>query len=587
MARIAIVEREKCHPTKCGGYWCIGVCPVNRNEEECIYINEQTTKVIIDEKLCIGCGICVKCPFDAIKIINLPEKLEEEPIIRFGINSFELFRLPVPKENKVIGILGRNGIGKSTAISLLSNNLKPNFGDYSRKYEQDEILKKFSGSILGDYLKKLYNNEIIISYKPQRVDLIPSYYSGSISDLIKHIDQKGIGNNLLKELGLYEIKDREIKSLSGGELQRLAIIAAMVKKADFYYFDEPASFLDITQRIKMAKLIRELGKNSSVMVVEHDLATLDYISDEIQIFYGEQSAYGIVSQNKTVKRGINEYLDGFLPDDNVRFRNYSIKFNKPIEMSLRAQILAEFPELEKNYNGFSLKTNSGMLKRSEVLAIMGSNGLGKSTFIKMLVGIEKPDNCSIKDLKISYKPQNLIVTEGTVLNHLKSIAGTEFDSGWYKQNIIEKLNIKNILNNEIKTLSGGELQKVNIAACLSKDVDIYALDEPSAFIDVEDRLNIAEVIKEFCIRKECCAIVVDHDVQFTDYLADAILVFEGIPGKEGFVFGPVDKRTGMNRVLKNLDITYRRDKETNRSRINKPNSQLDAEQKKKGEYYYI
>src|SRR3989344_1798729 len=140
MARIAIVEKDKCHPMKCGNYWCMSACPVNRNEEECIYKNESTSKIIIDEKLCIGCGICVKCPFDAIRIINLPEKLDESPIIRFGVNSFELFRLPIPKEKSIIGIIGRNGIGKSTALGILSNTFKPNFGDYTKKLQQDVIL---------------------------------------------------------------------------------------------------------------------------------------------------------------------------------------------------------------------------------------------------------------------------------------------------------------------------------------------------------------------------------------------------------------------------------------------------------------
>ena len=137
-------------------------------------------------------------------------------------------------------------------------------------------------------------------------------------------------------------------------------------------------------------------------------------------------------------------------------------------------------------------------------------------------------------------------------------------------------------------MSGGELQKVYIAACLSKqDVNLIAMDEPSAFIDVEDRLKVAEIIKEYVDKKEICAIIVDHDIQFVDYLTDSMLVFEGISGKEGHVFGPVSKREGMNRVLKNLNITYRRDKQSGRPRINKPGSQLDQEQRHKGEYYYL
>ena len=161
------------------------------------------------------------------------------------------------------------------------------------------------------------------------------------------------------------------------------------------------------------------------------------------------------------------------------------------------------------------------------------------------------------------------------------------NSGWYQQNILEKLNLKSILQNNLQNLSGGELQKVFVAGCLSGDSDLIVLDEPSAFIDVEDRINIAEVIKEFTQKKEIACVVVDHDVQFIEYLGDKMLVFEGIPGKEGSVYGPCERAEGMNRVLKMLEITYRKDKDSNRARINKPNSQLDKEQKSKGNYYFI
>ncbi len=127
---------------------------------------------------------------------------------------------------------------------------------------------------------------------------------------------------------------------------------------------------------------------------------------------------------------------------------------------------------------------------------------------------------------------------------------------------------------------------IQIASSLLQDCDIYAFDEPSAFIDVEDRLNVAEVIKDFVVKNEKCAIVVDHDVQFIDYIGDSMLVSEGNPGVDGNVFGPVTKSEGMNRVLKILDITYRQDMETKRPRINKPGSPLDSEQRSKGRYYY-
>ncbi|MEK6940863.1 MAG: ribosome biogenesis/translation initiation ATPase RLI [Nanoarchaeota archaeon] len=584
--RLAIVERDKCAPSKCGNYWCIGACPVNRNSQDCIYPSDVDKKVIIDEELCIGCGICVRCPFDAIKIINLPERLQTDPVHRYGRNLFELFTLPVPKKNAVVGLLGRNGIGKSTALQILSGDIIPNLGDYKSKPNQESVINKFAHVALGDHFRKLYDQRIKISYKPQRVELLPKTVKGTVNELIKKVDETGKGDDVLHILNMELVKNRDINKLSGGELQRLAIAAAVVKKFDILLLDEPASFLDISQRVQVAKLIRNIASNSSVIVVEHDLATLDYVSDEIQVAYGEQVAYGVVAQSKSVKRGINEYLDGYLPDDNVRFRDYGIKFSVPLPKRERQTVLFEYPYLKKIFEGFTLDVEPGFVNSGEVLAVMGQNGLGKSTFLKLLAGVEHSDSGKVPDLSISYKPQYLEADEQIVQEYLQAIAGVKFSSGWYKHNILEKLNLKPLLLSRLSTLSGGELQKVQVAACLSRNAEVFAFDEPSAFIDVEDRLKVAEVIKEFVQRNEVSALIVDHDVQFVDYVADSMLVFGGVCGKSGFVSSPVDKRSGMNKVLKMLDITYRQDSETNRPRINKPNSQLDVLQKKKGEYYY-
>ena len=85
----------------------------------------------ISEELCIGCGICVKkCPFEAISIINLPKSLDKEQTHRYGPNSFKLHRLPMPRPGQVLGLVGTNGIGKSTALKILAGKQKPNLGRY-------------------------------------------------------------------------------------------------------------------------------------------------------------------------------------------------------------------------------------------------------------------------------------------------------------------------------------------------------------------------------------------------------------------------------------------------------------------------
>src|SRR3989344_3758559 len=592
MRKVAvIVERDKCHPTRCQ-HECMKFDPVNKAGGEGFHLGPHGKSEINEEVASEMHKICAKkCPFQAIHIVNLPEKLIEDPINRFGQNQFELFLLPIVKPSITVGIIGRNGIGKSTALEILSGNIIPNLGNFNEKSKDySKVIEKYSTKVLGDYFKKLSNREIKISYKPQRVEMLASLYKGQkVIDLLNNVDEKNQILPVLKSLELENLKERMIEELSGGELQRVAIAACLLKAADVYYFDEPTSFLDITHRIQAARVIRRLSQNHSVIVVEHDLATLDYISDEIQIVYGEPACYGIFSQSKAVRRGINEYMDGYLPDENIRFRNYPIKFfERPQDTVLSKTILAEFPFLEKKFETFKLKVNEVKLHRGEVLTIMGSNGLGKSTFLKMISGVLKPDNIDIQNLKISYKPQYLEFNiDGNVESYLRSIADSEFDSGWYKTNILEKLNVQNILNNEIKKLSGGELQKMHIVACLTNPTaELIAMDEPSAFIDVEDRLKVAEIIRDYVMMKDIAAIVVDHDIQFIDYLADSMIIFEGIPTKEGHVSSTLSKRDGMNRILTNLDITYRRDKETGRPRINKPGSQLDQEQRRKGEYYY-
>jgi ATP-binding cassette, sub-family E, member 1 len=585
--RIAIVEKDKCNSKGCGEI-CTKKCPVNKTGAECIVLNTKE-KAEINEILCTGCGICPNvCPYEALHILNLPEKLTQDPLFKFDKNSFELFSLPIVKEGKVVGVIGRNGIGKSTALKILANQLKPNLGDYKNPPSNQTLIKQNSNNWMGSYFTKLFENNIKVAYKPQRIEVLATHFKGvKVTELFSKLEDQKSVTELTEYLDMKNLLDSNIEDLSGGELQRVAIIAALAKEADVIYLDEPSSFLDITHRIKVAKAIRKYCEFKAVIVIEHDLATLDYISDEIQIFYGEQACYGVVSNTKSVRRGINEYLDGILADDNIRFRDYSIKFDRTAsDRTVKEDPVFEYGALEKEFDKFKLKVKEGIVSKGEVLTIMGGNGLGKSTFLKMIAKELEPTKGTAPDYKVAYKPQYLDNNiENTVEGYLRENAGDNFESGWYRQQILEKLGLSNILANEIKTLSGGELQKLHIAVCLSKDSQVILMDEPSAFVDVEDRLKVAEVIKDFVIQREICAIVVDHDIQFIDYLGDSMLVFEGEASVSGHVFGPLKKVDGMNRILKNLDITYRKDKESSRPRINKPDSQLDKEQRSTGNYY--
>jgi len=584
MARIAVIEKDKCHPMECGNYLCVRLCPINKTGDECI-IEGDNKKAFIHTELCTGCGICPKrCPFDAIHIINLPEELDKAPIHRYGKNGFHLYNLPTPLFGKVVGVIGRNGIGKSTAMKIMAGILKPNLGNDEKEATSQELIDYFKGSEAQIFFEKLRDNNIVVSYKPQAVDLIPKHTKGTVKELLEKADEKGIMEEVVKKLDLGKVLETAIDKISGGELQRVAIAAAVMKKANVYFFDEPTNYLDIKQRIKVAKFIRELtDENTAVLVIEHDLIILDYMTDLVHIMYGEEACYGIVSQPKSTKAGINIYLDGYLKDENILFRPNKIKFTGRPITELKSQLeLTSWKSLQKKLGKFELSSGDGEIKTNEVCGILGENGIGKTSFVKILAGVEKQDSGKIvKEVKVSYKPQYLNTTsDELVMNVLKDCITK------YEVQLMRPLNIKPLLTKKINELSGGELQRVAIAECLSKSADLYLLDEPTAFLDVEQRLLIAKIIKDFMLQKGTSCLTVDHDLLFTDYLSDRLLVFDGEPAERGDVQGPFTLEEGMNVFLSDINLTFRRDAESQRPRANKLDSQMDRKQKSEGKLYY-
>lgn len=580
--RIAVINRDRCQPRKCSKE-CEYFCPPVRTGDETIVFEDG--KPLITENLCVGCGICVrKCPFGAITITNLPEEMEA-PVHRYGQNGFALYGLPVPMEGKVTGILGQNGIGKSTAISILSGILRPNLG---KNASWDEVLERFAGSVLGDYLKKVAEQGVKTAYKPQYVDRIPKSYSGPVRGLLDRTDERGALGGLVETLGLSRLMDREISSLSGGELQRVAIAATAARDAEFYFFDEISPFLDIHQRINVARILQNLAEGKAVMVVEHDLALLDLLAESVHLIYGTPGAYGVITRPKGVRIGINQYLKGNLPEENVRIRSEAIAFEvRAPRIEKDVPTLVEYDAFTKDYSSFTLKAEPGKIRSGEVVGILGPNGIGKSTYIKILAGVEKPTTGSFDlKLKVSYKPQYLKAESDTTVQRLLRETTHDFDTSYYQSEILRPMGLEPLMDQNLTELSGGELQRVAITACLSREADIYLLDEPSAHLDVEQRMLAAKVMRRFAESTERSVLVVDHDIYLIDLLSERLIVFEGEPGILGIAYPPYEMREGMNVFLKGIGITFRRDEETRRPRVNKPGSRLDRAQRDSGEYYY-
>ncbi len=599
MTRVAVLDRELCKPKKCN-HECINVCPVNRQEKVCIRMlhddkriaarssNDMASdgllpaglteekKPVIDEDVCIGCGLCRrKCPFAAWHIVNLPEALKENPIMQFGVNGFRLFRLPIPVKG-VVGLLGPNGVGKTTALRILAGQIKPNLGmknNLDRNEIYDDLARIHRGTEMQEYFEKLSGNALTISYKPQQLNI-----GEEITELT---------DDLISSLELRNCIEKKANELSGGELQRISIAKAIAKEADIYYFDEPSSYLDVRQRINVAREIRKVAENKFVMVVEHDLATLDIMADRIHIFYGSPSVYGIVSNPYVVRNGINTFLDGYIKEDNVRIRE-PLNFSFSSQRKMGKEVLLTFDNIEKHYRDFALHISGGLIYEGEILGILGANALGKTTFAKILAGLTDYTGSISRKIKISYKPQYIEAKEDISVRELiEAIASIDNDM----KILLHQLDVEKLMEKNVKNLSGGELQRIAIALCLSRKADLYLLDEPSAFLDVDQRFAVAKLLKSKSIdasgvKQGGSVAVIDHDLLFLSYLADRAMLFTGVSGKEGTA-EILQVKEGLNRFLKEVNITFRRDEDTKRPRANKPDSLKDREQKGCGEWWSV
>ncbi|KAK1343170.1 hypothetical protein QTO34_015946 [Cnephaeus nilssonii] len=519
LTRIAIVNHDKCKPKKCRQE-CKKSCPVVRMGKLCIEVTPQSKIAWISETLCIGCGICIKkCPFGALSIVNLPSNLEKETTHRYCANAFKLHRLPIPRPGEVLGLVGTNGIGKSTALKILAGKQKPNLGKYDDPPDWQEILTYFRGSELQNYFTKILEDDLKAIIKPQYVDQIPKAAKGTVGSILDRKDETKTQAIVCQQLDLTHLKERNVEDLSGGELQRFACAVVCIQKADIFMFDEPSSYLDVKQRLKAAITIRSLiNPDRYIIVVEHDLSVLDYLSDFICCLYGVPSAYGVVTMPFSVREGT-----------------------------------------------------------------------GKTTFIRMLAGRLKPDEGGeVPVLNVSYKPQKISPkSTGSVRQLLHEKIRDAYTHPQFVTDVMKPLQIENIIDQEVQTLSGGELQRVALALCLGKPADVYLIDEPSAYLDSEQRLMAARVVKRFILHAKKTAFVVEHDFIMATYLADRVIVFDGVPSKNTVANSPQTLLAGMNKFLSQLEITFRRDPNNYRPRINKLNSIKDVEQKKSGNYFFL
>ena len=618
MKKVYLVDYDSCNLRFCGRQ-CIKRCPItlsnarlkpNKKKKEVpIWVQNSTNQIRINSTDCLKCGVCANvCPVKAIYVKSiLEEPIELVPTHKFpsvdDTDGFRLYNLPTLISGKISGLCGPNGIGKTTVLNIISGKLKPNFGKSnleSKQIQWEDVIKKVKESEMRNHFINLSRNDRKIAYKQQVLRVLFEKYQGKkVIDILNAENEVSslFFKKIQEYLDISAFTNRNLEHCSGGELQRFAIASVLIKEADIYIIDEPCTFLDVQKRIKLAQLLRErvqgfgTEKKCPILVVEHDLAILDYLSDIIQLFYGVPHQFGIILKPLTTKKGINAYLIGFLKTENIEFREkeYGFKRSTSGRTWSNARIFAQYGKISKTFESFDLSVNPGTIYASEILGIVGENGCGKSTFAKILAGELQPDFGSEFEgiqARVSYKPQYITQESSqNVKDFIIERAQTYNFSEEILRILYRPLGVDKLFDLQISALSGGELQRVFICSCLAKNADLYILDEPSAYLDVEERIHIGQIIRTITKKNNAVAICIEHDIQIADALIDRLLLFTGKPGVHGKTIGPLNKREGMNLFLKEIDVTFRRDTKTGRARLNKKDSQLDRAQRSSGQLW--
>lgn len=581
--RIAIIDQNKCKPNKCNKK-CKYSCPVNVIGKQCITV-EKTA--IINESMCTGCGICPNvCPFNAIKIYNLPTEMKEHLVFSYGENHFKLYKMIIPKINTIHGVIGENGVGKSTMINLISNKF------YSGSLM---LLNKYKGTELYKYLNKLYDNKLIIKTKPQNIDSLQKFYRKKYQNKIvmEELNRIYDENNLFhkkvfEQLELNFFVNNTIANLSGGEMQKIACAIVLMSNADVYIFDEFTNYLDIEQRLVVSGLIQELKKmpNKYIFVIDHDLSILDYTCDIISIIYGKPGAYGIISKPYPCQEAINMFFSGYIYQENIRFRDQPFSFRSDLELESENAIVVQDKDLRYNdttieYSNLKINIIGSEISSNGVYICLGKNGTGKTTFFNHIA----------QKLIVSYKKQYVSFEDKDlnlkVIDYLYKKIKRSMCDPLFLYNV--KSFIENLYDKKIKNLSGGEAQKVSLVECLGTDADIYLLDEPSANLDIEQRYIATKIIKRFLLQNKKTGFIVEHDIMmaiaFNNDIYNSQIIFVEKINEMSVVNKPCDYVTGINHFLQKMNITFRTEIKYKRPRINKADSQKDQEQKKLGKYY--
>lgn len=474
-------------------------------------------------------------------------------------------------EGDRIGLIGRNGAGKSSFLKIISGLLQPDYGDISKRKDlvigylpQDFTLIENSTVYfkIADGAERIVNllkQYELLSYDDKK----RAYYEEQISlldgwNLNVNIDR------LIEELNVPD-KNELINNLSGGEKRRVALCRALIAKPDLLILDEPTNHLD-TESIEFIENYLAEYKGSCIFVT-HDRYFLDRIANRIVelsngVFFSHQGNYTDYLINKSVRDALaeaeEEKRQNFLRRElawvvrgpkarrtksKSRLENY---YKVLEEKSYTEEKFVDLviPEPEKLGNtilslkNISIKIGDKSLVKNfnfifepgRKLGIIGKNGVGKTTLLKTILGLIKP---SSGEIEVGEKTKfNYIDQERLILDESKTVFEAIADGNDFvffgNQTIKVWTYLRRFLftddriNTKVSELSGGEKSRLTIAKIIKNGGNFLLLDEPTNDLD----LPTLRILEEALIEFKGCLLIVSHDRYFLNRICNGILAFE-------------------------------------------------------------
>ncbi|EDO6595479.1 ABC-F family ATP-binding cassette domain-containing protein [Campylobacter coli] len=496
-------------------------------------------------------------------------------------------------EGEKIAIIGKNGEGKSSLLKALLGTLTLDSGRVVRQNGKSIAMLSqtvdFNANLsvkeaIKIELEEIYNTLKEYETLQSKLEKEPANkdYLKQIDDLIALIDSKDAWNieakitRVLKEFSLLDYSDRLVCTLSGGEIRRVGLCILLLKNPDILLLDEPTNHLDVY----MTSFLEDLLKNSKMCVIfiSHDRYFIDAIAHrcvevdqgKLSVFKGGYANYlekktqileslakshetllkHLKSEEEWLRRGVKARLkrnEGrkeriFKMREEAKKNPGAIKRLK-LEISRaalnftgekipnRKKMLFELKNVSKNLGEKALFTDfSSRILQGERIAIVGKNGCGKSTFLKILLGELKQDSGEIKrgEIKIGYFDQarSLVNSDKTLLEIFcpnggdrVEVRGKNMHVYGYLKNFLFP---KEFLDKSISVLSGGEKNRVALALLFTEEYDVLILDEPTNDLDIAT-INILE---EYLLSFEGAILLVSHDRYFVDKIATKLYAFE-------------------------------------------------------------